>query len=79
MGLSMPTNRCLLALAGTRLKKGGRLVFWLPTPGNLTDVEVRGLLQDVEREEDGLVFQNTMEEKLHDELSRWLCIYHKET
>jgi tRNA G10 N-methylase Trm11/DNA-directed RNA polymerase subunit M/transcription elongation factor TFIIS len=82
MGDPLATTSCLLSLANSRLKKGGRLVFWLPTDAFITEIEVRALLQEIESESSlnvggdlGLEFVRAVPEELNRSLWRWLCVY----
>jgi tRNA G10 N-methylase Trm11 len=82
MGDPLATTTCLLSLASYRLKKGGRLVFWLPTDAFTTEIEVRTLLQELEDKVSlnfgrnlGLEFVRATPEELNRSLWRWLCVY----
>jgi tRNA G10 N-methylase Trm11 len=82
MGDPLATTSCLLSLANYRLKKGGRLVFWLPTDAFISEQEVRVLLQEIESGSRltvggdlGLEFVRAVPEELNRSLWRWLCVY----
>lgn len=70
---------------------GGKLVFWLPTPSDLSEDEARQMLSSLEaksKEQMGmsrkdaegnhsLRLEAMTESPLHRSLSRWLCVYTK--
>ena len=75
------TTSVLFAVAGTRLKPGGRLVFWRPA-GPLETEESMRLQLEALRSRGGdrassLVFERARPQVLHRKLSRWLCVYSK--
>lgn len=82
MGDSRRSVATLLLIARHRLKQGGRLVFWLPTPPE-TDLEaLTHMLRDIEKLthceiENDLRFVSATPQHLHSKLSRWLCVYEK--
>ena len=88
MGDSRLTLAHLLVIASHRVKSGGRLVFWMPTAGFVTDDEVRDQLTQLEKQADqycraaglGLVsdvllFERATPQDLNSKLWRWLCVY----
>lgn len=64
MGSSHQTVVCLMQLAAYRLKPGGRLVFWLPTDGFLTQQNVRDILLELEADAGVTATKNTYDDNI---------------
>eukprot|EP01041_Mallomonas_annulata_P007349 gene7349-15000_t len=83
LGNNRITSSALLALAGYRLRVGGRLVFWLPTDGFVSEEEVLVLLAAMRTEggvmAERLTLYRTRAQHLHDGLWRWLCVFVRTT
>ena len=73
----------LFGIAKQHLQLHGKLVFWLPTPAEVTNEGLRVILHDiiaytgdisVAQE---LVYIKATPQYLHSKLTRWLCVYQK--
>lgn len=73
------TIAVLLGIAGTRLRPKGRLVFWFPTDGNVTEKDVIERLMKYKADAGDVAaklrFVRTRVQKLNDGLWRWLCVF----
>ena len=78
MGDPLGASETLLRLAARRLRRGGRLVFWLPTAADVSEDDVRGLLGELARRAgpaaQRLRYQRATAEELNGSLWRWLCV-----
>jgi len=78
MGDPDSTLVALLSLSRARIKKGGRLVFFLPTDAFVSEEEVReklSLLLQKANSVESLNLERVCAERLHDKLWRWLIVF----
>jgi tRNA G10 N-methylase Trm11 len=93
-GDSITATAYLQAVAVKRLKVDGRLVFFLPTSINADRAKAMHKLQEIEDFSKKILSETAVsnmttnyplrlesltESKLHSSLSRWLCVYTKDS
>ena len=73
----------LFSIAKQHLQLHGKLVFWLPTPAEVTNEGLQVILNDIIaytgdiQVAQELVYIKATPQYLHSKLTRWLCVYQK--
>ena len=73
----------LFLIAKQHLQLHGKLVFWLPTPAEVTNEDLQVILNDIVAYTGDisvaqqLVYIKATPQYLHSKLTRWLCVYQK--
>ena len=73
----------LFSIAKQHLQLHGKLVFWLPTPAEVTNEGLLVILNDIIaytgdiQVAQELIYIKATPQYLHSKLTRWLCVYQK--